>query len=330
MRCIFLTAALILSSPAIASGPAQKLTVDPGQITVSGISSGAQMAHQLHIAYPDVFSGAGMIAGGPFGCAEGSLATAITRCMGSVKGELPLAQFVQEIRLAAEDGRVGKTAALADDPVWVFHGELDKTVAGELSDAVVALYAEFMPSANIRYVNDIEAGHNFPTRGYGNDCTSTEPPFIGDCDYDAAGELLQHLYGRLEAPAAEFAGKLTETTLPGAGDAGLLDTAYLYVPEACNTTGNNTGQSCKAHLVLHGCAQSSAQIGTTFIEQSGYLPWAGANNIVLAFPQVAPAAANPFACWDWWGYTGASYRWRDGVQMKVLTDWLRVLTEQER
>ena len=67
------------------------------------------------------------------------------------------------------------------------------------------------------------------------------------------------------------------------------------------------------------------QVGTTFIEQSGYLPWAQANDIVLAFPQVVPGAANPFACWDWWGYTGAAYRWRDGAQMKVLTDWIRTL-----
>ena len=75
--------------------------------------------------------------------------------------------------------------------------------------------------------------------------------------------------------------------------------------------------------MLHGCAQSTAQIGTVFIDQSGYLPWAEANNIVLAFPQVEPAAVNPIACWEWWGYTGASYRWRDGAQMKVLADWIQ-------
>jgi len=62
-----------------------------------------------------------------------------------------------------------------------------------------------------------------------------------------------------------------------------------------------------------------------FIEQSGYLRWAESNHIVLAFPRVVTAATNPFACWDWWGYTGASYRWRDGAQMKVLTDWLQKL-----
>ena len=316
---------LALAATSAVAGPALDLNIDPDRVTVSGISAGAQMAHQLHIAYPDVFSGAGIIAGGPFGCAEGSLATAMTRCMGSVDGELPLAQFADEIRSAAKDGRLGDTAMLADDPVWIFHGALDKTVAAKLSDATAKLYGEFLPSKNIHFVNDIEVAHTFPTRGHGNECTSTASPFIGDCDYDAAGELLQHLYGKLESPRTEIKAELIETVLPGAVAAGLLEKAYLYVPSACN----HAEQSCKAHLVLHGCAQSTAQIGTAFIEQSGYLPWAEANNIVLAFPQVASSAANPIACWDWWGYTGASYRWRDGAQMKVLADWLRGITRNQ-
>ena len=321
MRSLLITFAVLVASSVVAS-PTLNLNIDPDQVTVSGISAGGQMAHQLHIAYPDVFSGVGIIAGGPFGCAEGSLATAMTRCMGSVDGELPSDQFAEEIRSAAKDGTLGDTAMLADDPVWVFHGALDKTVDAKLSDATVKLYGVFMPSENIRYVNDIEVAHTFPTRGHGNECASTASPFIGDCDYDAAGELLQHLYGKLKKPAENLKFKLSETTLPGALAAGLLETAYLYVPPACN----NTDQSCKAQLVLHGCAQSTAQIGTVFIEQSGYLPWAEANNIVLAFPQVAPAAANPIACWDWWGHTGASYRWRDGAQMKVLADWIQELS----
>ena len=175
-----------------------------------------------------------------------------------------------------------------------------------------------MPTENIQYINDVEAAHNFPTRGQGNTCTSTESPFIGNCDFDAAGELLQHLYGNLKEPSKEPQTELIKTTLPGAIEAGLSETAYMYIPRVCV----HGDQACKTHLVLHGCAQSSVQIGTEFIKKSGYLPWAEANSIVLVFPQVAPAAANPFACWDWWGYTGASYRWRDGAQMKVLVDWI--------
>ena len=320
MYKILLSGALLFVVPQILAS--QPMPSSPAEgTTISGISAGAQMAHQLHIAYPDIFSGVGLIAGGPFGCAEGSLSTALTRCMGSVSGELPLTEFEAQIKAAENAGQIGNTALLSNDRVWVFHGSEDTTVAAELSDATVALYSRFLSSENIRIVNDVGAGHNFPTLSAGTDCGATESPFIGRCDYDAAESLLKQLYGKLEAPAAELKTELIKTKLPGALAAGLDENAYLFIPEECE----QTGQSCKTHLVLHGCAQSSAQIGTVFIEQSGYLPWAEANNIVLAFPQVAPATANPFACWDWWGYTGKSYRWRDGAQMKVLADWMREL-----
>jgi len=151
MRSLLLTFATLMATSVVAS-PTLNLNIDPDRVTVSGISAGGQMAHQLHIAYPDVFSGAGIIAGGPFGCAEGSLATAMTRCMGSVKEELPVTQFADEIKSAAQDGKLGGIIALADDPVWVFHGALDTTVSAKLSDAIVTLYGEFMPSVNIHMV----------------------------------------------------------------------------------------------------------------------------------------------------------------------------------
>jgi poly(3-hydroxybutyrate) depolymerase len=103
-----------------------------------------------------------------------------------------------------------------------------------------------------------------------------------------------------------------------------METAYLFIPPAC--TGGGT--SCALHLVLHGCAMSTEAVGTDFITQSGYLPWAEANDIVLAFPQVEKslmAPLNPHGCWDWWGYTGADYHWRNGTQMVVLTDWIKSL-----
>lgn len=318
MRRGLLLMALVVTNTGTTSGVPEGLNIDPDQVTVSGISAGAQMAHQLHIAFPDVFSGIGIIAGGPFGCADNSLATAMTRCIGSVNAELPLAHFVDEIRSAAVDGKVGDTQVLADDHVWIFHGAKDKAVAVELSDATVTLYQEFVAPENIRYVSDIDAAHTFPTMDMGTDCLSTGAPFIGKCDYDAAGELLQHLYGKLHEPSAGTEAELVQTTLPGAVAAGMSDTAYLFVPAACSSG----EQKCKAHLVLHGCAQAAAQVGTVFMEQSGYLPWARSNDIVLAFPQVLPSAINPIACWDWWGYTGADYRWREGAQMKVLTDWI--------
>lgn len=309
---------LLFSLTAVAA-PAPLLNIDTDRITVSGISAGGQMAHQLHIAYPDLISGAGIIAGGPFGCANGSLATAMARCMGKVDGQFPVAEVTASIHASAVEGFVADPALLADDPVWLFHGSLDTVVAAEVSDALAALYANFTRPDNIRYVNDIAAAHTFPAHGQGNDCTTSQSPFVGNCNYDAAGKLLQHLYAGLKTPHEETLASLTSLKLPGATEAGLIDTAFMYIPKACE----NAATSCAFHLVFHGCAQSSQQVDTAFIEQSGYLPWAQANDIVLAFPQVASGVTNPYACWDWWGYTGPNYRWRDGAQMKVVVDWIQ-------
>ena len=312
---------LLIAAPAW-SGPDARLAIDTNRVTVSGLSAGGHMAHQLHIAYSDVFSGAAIIAGGPFGCARGSLQTAFARCVSTTGGDLPPDEFIQDIREAAEKGLLANPAALSNDRVWLFHGALDKAVAEGLSDVLYAEYLAFVPADQVIYVKDVPAAHNFPAAGHGHSCDAAEPPFVGDCDYDAAGRLLQQLYPGLENPAGEALNPLTETPLPGAPEAGLDGVAYLYVPRACR---QGTG-ACALHLVLHGCAQSAAQVGTAFIEQSGYLPWAEANAVVLAFPQVAPSAVNPMGCWDWWGYTGPDYRWRDGKQMRVLTEWLESLS----
>jgi poly(3-hydroxybutyrate) depolymerase len=324
MNKLLLTLAVLAASSGLAGTTpklAPQLNVDPERVTVSGISAGGQMAHQLHIAYSDLFTGAGIIAGGPFGCAGGSLTTAMARCMGKIDSELPVSDLAADIRNAAAEGRLASTDTLADDQVWLFHGALDATVAAGVSDALAALYAEFVPAGQIMYVTDIESGHNFPAQGRGGDCAAMQAPFVGDCDYDAAGELLQHLYPGLKAPASGPEPDLAEETLRGAAAAGLSETAYLFVPPACA----DGETACALHLVLHGCAQSAVQVGTDFILQSGYLPWAKANDIVLAFPQVVPGSLNPYACWDWWGYTDAEYRFRDGAQMTVLADWVKSL-----
>jgi poly(3-hydroxybutyrate) depolymerase len=312
----------LLSTQAFSNEPAQAPKIDTDRITVSGISAGGQMATQLHIAYSDLFSGVGIISSGPFGCAEGTLGTAMARCMGETQTPLPIADLADSIRNAAKENRVANPENLADDPVWLFHGTLDTTVGADVSDATEALYSEFVPVSQITYVNDVAAGHNFPTRGNGGECTAMQAPFVGNCDYDAAGVILQHMYAGMKTPSAEAVTELQAVTLPGAAKAGLSDTAYLFVPPACA----EGSQACALHLVLHGCAQSAVQVGTDFITQSGYLPWAEANDIVLAFPQVIPSEVNPYACWDWWGYTGEDYRWRNGKQMQVVTDWIKLLS----
>jgi poly(3-hydroxybutyrate) depolymerase len=46
------------------------LRLDRGAVTVSGLSSGGFFAHQFHVAHSALVAGAGIVAGGPYGCVE--------------------------------------------------------------------------------------------------------------------------------------------------------------------------------------------------------------------------------------------------------------------
>lgn len=323
MRIVLLTG-LLLTGTAQAGHHEAALNIDPERVTVSGISSGAHMAHQMHLAYSDIFSGAGIVSGGPYFCADASLMTAMGRCMDNTDEALPVDELVAVINQQAAAGNLADTGNLADDRVWLFHGSKDVTIARQVHDATADLYAAFVPAENIVEVNDIPAGHFLAADGRGHGCDEMKPPFVGDCGYDTVGHLLGFLYPDLEAPADTLSSQLEAVDLPGADDADLMETAYLFAPAACKAG----EQDCALHLVLHGCAQSAEVVGTDFIEQSGYLQWAESNGIVIAFPQVEKsmvAPMNPHGCWDWWGYTGDEYAYRDGAQMKVLADWVRSL-----
>jgi poly(3-hydroxybutyrate) depolymerase len=324
MRILILTS-LLFVAPTLADDDLS-FDIDPDRITVSGISSGAHMATQLHIAYSDLFSGAALLSGGPYNCAQSSLIKALQRCMTNTETPLPVAELAAGIREAAALGNVADPENLADDRVWLFRGTRDSKISALVHGAAADLYAEFIPDDHIQRVDDIVAEHVFPARGRGNDCNEVIPPYVGECDYDGAGALLSYLYPGLAEPGAGPTGELVPVELPGADEAELLETAYLYIPAVCE----DAAQSCALHLVLHGCDQSAEAVGSEFIEMSGYLPWAESNGIVLAFPQVeksAVAPMNPHGCWDWWGYTGEDYAWRSGRQQNVLVDWIHSLMD---
>jgi hypothetical protein len=48
-------------------------------------------------------------------------------------------------------------------------------------------------------------------------------------------------------------------------------------------------------------------------------------------PRYGPASGswkwlnNPFACWDWWGYSGSDYATREGAQVKAVRAMLERL-----
>ena len=60
--------------------PAQRYNIQADSVSVSGISSGADLAHQLHIAHSSKIHGVGLLAASPYHCAKGDVDKALQYC----------------------------------------------------------------------------------------------------------------------------------------------------------------------------------------------------------------------------------------------------------
>ncbi len=323
-----LAACLMLALTALgahaAEAPLPKLDIDASRTTVSGLSSGAYMAHQLHIAFSDHIAGAALIAGGPYHCAEGALETALTRCMMPAAGKGPDVAALEHYASAqAKAGKIAPLSGLAGDHVLILHGEADKTVAASLSTDIATLYRALTPSAGkpLAVHEDLARAftHTFPTLDAGAACDTATAPYVGKCGFDAAGEIFTQLYGKPTHAVAAASGELRtfdqDAYRDKGADALMSAKGYLYVPKACAA-----GTRCALHVAFHGCSQSADVVGEAFVRDAGYNRWADAYNVVVLYPQARASMAplNPKGCWDWWGYSGENYDTRDGVQMRAV------------
>ena len=288
------------------------------------------MAVQMHVAHSRRVKGAAAIAAGPYYCAQGSLWTAMRNCM-RPGGWSPLPDvnaLKAHTERFARDGAIDPPSNLAAVPVWLFSGTQDRTVGQRVVEVLGIYYTLY--NANSVFVKDKAAGHAMVTTDSGNDCAVSEPPFINDCDYDAAGELLRHLLGPLAAPAAKPAGRIVAFDQAQFGETykiSMAKTGYAYVPSACGT------QACRVHVAFHGCRQNADAVGERFVREAGYNRWADTNRLIVLYPQTIARiwwVYNPRACWDWWGYTGQNYATKDAPQMRAVLAMVERLGSQSK
>lgn len=304
--------------------------------SVSGLSSGGYFAVQMHVAYSSIMVGAGIFAGGPYNCAQGSSTEALTTCMaGTPKPNV--ATYIDETLERASQGDVDDVKNLEGQQVYLFSGTLDTTVDPTVMDALQSYYSYFLASNatnQLQYENTIRAAHTQPTDiEPNNPCDQSKTPFISFCDYDGAGAALNHIYGDLNPKATgvlsgsvmQFdqsqyipAGQTTTST-------SLDEYGYVYIPEQCAA-----GENCVVHVAFHGCEQGATWVGSDYVMDTGYLQWADTNNIIVLFPQADKSVAlgNPYGCWNWWGYAKnpTTYDTKDGYQMQAVYAMLLQLT----
>jgi hypothetical protein len=323
-----------------------------GESSISGVSSGAFMAVQFATAWSSIIKGVGVVAGGPYWCAKADAYDAITwywgplrratgPCMKGPVSDLNVPGLMAKADSKAAAGEIDPLENLANQKIYLFHGYNDAVVAKAASDAAVEFYRHYLGDANrgnLFYQTTVGAGHSFVVAGQPgasefNDCNENKVPYIDQCNYDQAGIILQHMYGRLNPPnRGQIAGSLKSYdqsvyTSPYQAEAlSLGGTGYVFVPADCEQ-----GSSCRVHIALHGCHQDIGEIGRRFVEGTGYNAWADTNHLIILYPQTTISAyspANPDACWDWWSYIDHSdtYVTKAGSQIKAIKAMLDALT----
>jgi poly(3-hydroxybutyrate) depolymerase len=333
--------------------------LDRTAVTVSGLSSGGFFAHQFHIAFSKLVTGAGIIAGGPFGCVESipnpyvwfwtldRVSAATVACSHyygdryyGLRPSPPKADdSVRLIRDAWRQHAIDDPANLAGHKVWLFHGRSDDVVPSGVESVVKQVYEAFGlrepslrsdfnasgPSANHGMpVSRFAGASKFPVRT----CGEHAPPFVIQCGFEAAELLLRHFYPDNFSDASDdphrdgtlIAFDQTEFFDPRDGSASLHGVGYVYVPRKC------AEESCRLHVAFHGCNQDVDSIQDDFFRDAGYNRWAATNNIVVLYPQTTQALANPNRCWDFWGYTGLNYYTQQGTQTRAVKAMVNRLT----
>jgi poly(3-hydroxybutyrate) depolymerase len=319
---------------ALAAGAAQAqvqlpaLNIDPAKITVSGLSSGGFMANQLGYAHSATFKGVGVFAAGPYMCAGHNNYTA---CMYNASISSSQLATMQNSLNGWSGSAIDALANVANQRIFMFVGSSDSTVGPNPMNAARTQYTNNgVPAANLSFVQRASTAHVFPTdfdAAGNNACSSSASPYISNCGYDGAKAVLEHLYGPLaarnDAPAAANYIEFDQTAF-SAGNPGMANTGWLYVPANCAA-----GATCKLHVALHGCQQNTATIGDKFVKNTGYTRWADTNSIVVLFPQTkvdstsrATAASgslgNPNGCWDWIGWYGGDFARKAGKQVTAI------------
>lgn len=313
--------------------PLAALGADKRAVSVVGISSGGYMATQLAVAFPERFSAVGVLAAGPWGCAEGSLSRALSTCMTTSGGEPSLDRLENRRRRYEAAGQVGPRETLSQLRVFLWHGEDDDVVDPDLGDLLAAQWERWLSGADqLRVVRREDTGHGWPVRlddelppprALG-DCQQGGGSYLLACDDDVAGTMMRFLYperGRND----EGQGHLSAFDQSDFAVAGLADSGFVFIPEGCEQGG------CQVTVALHGCQMNEDAIGDAFVRHSGLNDWAALHQQVVLYPQAESSMMNPQGCWDWWGYAERSsqlapmHDTREGVQVQALVAMLERL-----
>src|ERR1700688_985994 len=144
-----LISAMTLTGSPLAAEPVALpgLNAAIGDSSISGISSGAFMAVQFGTAWSSVIRGVGVVAGGPYWCAEADMDDALfgfSLPLMAAKGPCgtpgppsAMSDFFAKAETKSASGDIDPLQGLSRQKIYVFHGYNDAVGARSVTDAAV-------------------------------------------------------------------------------------------------------------------------------------------------------------------------------------------------
>ncbi|XP_035672280.1 uncharacterized protein LOC118413177 [Branchiostoma floridae] len=332
---------------------------NPDQVSISGFSSGGSFAVQYHVAHSQSIMGAGVLAGGAYGLCSFIVVLRMHDDMpvAVVLGDVPFLRdrpapyhssgsilfnipgLQQDTQTFYQANLVDNPSNMAADRVYLFHGSSDIMVPEYAMTSLREYYKGFVDNNNIKEVLDVPAFHGFPTADYGGECGHLAGPlFLNNCGYNAAYEVLNHIYGGHRpltkpdpfshvASHGEFKAfdQSEFTTWLFTLDHGFDSLGYVYIPSGCASSTSD----CKLHVHFHGCFMGSSFVGDEFARKSGYNEVGELNDVIILYPQIKGGllAVDVSGCWDWMAYTNENYAFKSGVQITAIHRMIQRLLE---
>ena len=120
------------------------------------------MAVQFGIAYSATLRGAGIIAGGPYYCAQKdqNKATSVCSCtfgcfMPGATTDVPTLIRITDQNAAR--GLIDPTANLSNHRIWLFSGRIDSVVPQRVMNDLSTYYRNYVPASNVSDKSDLDA-----------------------------------------------------------------------------------------------------------------------------------------------------------------------------
>jgi hypothetical protein len=338
----------------------RRLNINLEKISVSGVSSGGSIAHQFHVAHPTNLIGVGIVAGGPYHCAQGAIITGMQTCTlfnahancswmvwpfrtwcqwyyYNGPGEAPAGRPVSDAAMEMAQRSVEDTFQAnldIDDPhgivgdrVIILHGTLDELLPVGVSDALDQYYAKLYE--RLSGMQPAEGTLRYLKRLPVNHSMPTDNMIglkvatdVRDLNIQV-GQCMAFGSPYINACRADdCAGSCCPTS--ASGDCGDPANAQKARCRTCGRPPVNRFMAAEmdGHISSRMQATTNGRTRTT---------------LSCCYPQVAQRQlsdsvslqhSNPFGCWDQWGYTGPNYHTRGGRQIKAVWRMIQALAPE--